>query len=137
MPLGGVGPVAWYDSCSVANGCRGLWPPYLCASGLLSSLLMAWRAHGNEHRQGFLWTGEWGVYAVCCTCRKNALGVFAASLGTQKDMSRERHSSCCTCAITRRVNETALFQTPQLSCWLHNPILFFMTLNRLDCLIDM
>lgn len=55
-----MGPVARYDSCSTANKCSGFWPLYLCVSGLLSSLLVAWRAHGNENRQRFPWPSTVG-----------------------------------------------------------------------------
>lgn len=132
VPVGGVGPVY-----SGLNICSGLWPPFLCACGFLSSLLMTWRAQGKEHGQRFPWTSTVGsIYSMQCMEEKCSWGVCSQPKHTE-DVRRARRSSWCTWAMTKLVNETALLHTPQLSCWLHNPILFFITLNRLDCLIDM
>lgn len=101
VPVGEVGPVARYGSCSMTNECSGLWPLYLCALACYPA--SKWPREPMRMNTGRDCPGAalWVVYTVCSAWRKNALGVFAASLGTQEDVKRERYSSYCTCAMTK------------------------------------
>lgn len=90
MPAGEVGPVAWYGSCSMANECSGLWPPYL--SALACYPAPEWPREPMGMNTEIALDQHCGKYIQCSAWRKNALGVFAASLGTQQGVKKERHS---------------------------------------------
>lgn len=136
VPVGGVGKVAQYhpaarvmvhvmdnnyDVCVLlASYTACLWPRE-------PSIASIYRVSSGPR--------QWEVYlsSAKCLLEKYSWGGWSQSTL----VSRVKYSFSCCCILTSGIKERALQHRSHHSYWFHNLNLFFIILNRLNCVTDL